>query len=87
MDREVARVHAKNKQEAIAALEHLIKTIKSSEYDGEVSEYVIVVNEGNVANKRKKREAMRNCHSLFLLIFKKGEIYEVSRVCSCKEFS
>ena len=25
MDREVARVHAKNKQEAIAALEHLIK--------------------------------------------------------------
>ena len=50
MDREVARVHAKNKQEAIAALEHLIKTIKSSEYDGEVSEYVIVVNEGKVAN-------------------------------------
>ena len=50
MDREVARVHAKNKQEAITALEYLIKTIKSSEYDGEVSEYVIVVNEGNVAN-------------------------------------
>ena len=50
MDREVARVHAKNKQEAIAALEHLIKTIKSSEYDGEVSEYVIVVNEGNTTN-------------------------------------
>ena len=50
MDREVARVHAKNKQEAIAALEHLIKTVKSYNYDGEVSEYVIVVNEGNVAN-------------------------------------
>ena len=50
MDREVARVHAKNKQEAIAALEHLIKTIKSFNYADEVSEYVIVVNEGNVAN-------------------------------------
>ena len=50
MDREIARVHAKNKQEAIAALEHLIKTIKSSEYDDEVSEYVIVVNEGNTTN-------------------------------------
>lgn len=50
MDREVARVHAKNRQEAIAALEHLLKTIKSSEYDGKVSEYVIVVNEGNIAN-------------------------------------
>lgn len=50
MEREVVRVHAKNKQEAIAALEHLIKTVKSSNYDGEVSEYVIVVNEGNVAN-------------------------------------
>ena len=50
IDHEVARVHAKNKQEAIAALEHLIKTIKSSEYDGEVSEYVIVVNEGNTTN-------------------------------------
>ena len=50
MSREVARIHAKNKQEAIAALEHLIKTVKSSEYDGEVSEYVIVVNEGNIAN-------------------------------------
>ena len=50
MDREVARVHAKNKQEAIAALDHLIKTIKSSEYDGEVSEYVIVVNEGSTTN-------------------------------------
>ena len=50
MEREVARVHAKNKQEAIAALEHLIKTVKSSNYDGEVSEYVIVVNEGNVTD-------------------------------------
>lgn len=50
MDREVARVHAKNRQEAIAALEHLLKTVKSSEHDGEVSEYVIVVNEGNIAN-------------------------------------
>ena len=50
MNREVARVHAKNRQEAIAALEHLLKTVKSSEYDGEVSEYVIVVNEGNIAN-------------------------------------
>ena len=50
MSREVARIHAKNKQEAIAALEHLLKTAKSSEYDGEVSEYVIVVNEGNIAN-------------------------------------
>lgn len=50
MSREVASVHAKNKQEAIAALEHLIKTVKSSNYDGEVSEYVIVVNEGNIAN-------------------------------------
>ena len=48
MEREVARVHAKNKQEAIAALKHLIETIKSSEYDGEVSEYVIVVNEGDI---------------------------------------
>ena len=47
MEREVARVHAKNKQEAIAALEHLIKTVKSSNYDTQVSEYVIVVNEGN----------------------------------------
>ena len=50
MSREVARIHAKNKQEAIAALEHLLKTVKSSEYDGEVSEYVIVVNEGSIAN-------------------------------------
>ena len=50
MSREIASVHAKNKQEAIAALEHLIKTVKSSNYDGEVSEYVIVVNEGNIAN-------------------------------------
>ena len=50
MDLAVAIIHAKNKQEAIAALEHLIKTINSSEYDGEVSEYVIVVNEGNVSN-------------------------------------
>ena len=50
MSREVASVHTKNKQEAIAALEHLIKTVKSSNYDGEVSEYVIVVNEGNIAN-------------------------------------
>ena len=48
MEREVARVHAKNKQEAISSLEHLIETIKSSEYDGEVSECVIVVNEGNI---------------------------------------
>ena len=50
MDREVARVHTKKIQEAIAALEYLIKTIKSSEYDGEVSEYVIVVNKGNTTN-------------------------------------
>ena len=50
MDREVARVHAKNRQEAIAALEHLLKTVKSSKYDGEVSEYVIVVNEVSIAN-------------------------------------
>ena len=33
MDREVARVHAKNKQEAIAALEHLIKTITNMKGD------------------------------------------------------
>ena len=46
MGREVARVHAKNKQEAIAALELLIKEIKSSNYDGEVSEYAIVEIEG-----------------------------------------
>ena len=50
MSREVASVHAKNKQEVIAALEHLIKTVKSSNYYGEVSEYVIVVNEGSIAN-------------------------------------
>lgn len=50
MNREVASVNAKNKQEAIAALEHLIKTIKNTNYNGEVSEYVIVVNEGNIAN-------------------------------------
>ena len=50
MSREVASVHAKNKQEAIAALEHLIETIKNTNYNGEVSEYVIVVNEGSIAN-------------------------------------
>ena len=50
MNREVASVNAKNKQEAIAALEHLIKTIKNTNYNGEVSEYVIVVNEENIAN-------------------------------------
>lgn len=48
MERTVIEVNAKNKTEAMIALEMLAKVIKNYEedYDGEVNERVVVTNEG-----------------------------------------
>ena len=46
----IANVDAQSKSEAIAALEILLETIKTTDYDGGVNECVMVENEGNTAN-------------------------------------
>ena len=48
MYRIVVSLDAINKTEAIVALEMLLNIVKSSEYESNVSESVIVTNEGTV---------------------------------------
>ena len=44
--REIATVNAKNKSEAIAALEMLLDTVRNKHYDEAINERVLVTNEG-----------------------------------------
>ena len=48
MDREIVKVDAKTKAEAIAALKLLLEMIKKRDYDGQVVERILVTNEGTI---------------------------------------
>ena len=52
MNREVIKIDAQNKEEAITGLELLLDVIKNSEHDGRVVERVLVTNEGNVIHSK-----------------------------------
>lgn len=48
MEREVVKVNAQNRQEAICALEMLLDKIKNNYVSGSIEERVLVTNEGVV---------------------------------------
>ena len=48
MAREIVKVDAKTKAEAIMGLKFLLETIQNNDYDGEVCERVLIVDEGIV---------------------------------------
>lgn len=53
MSREIVKVDANSKAEAIDGLMLLLENIKDTDYDGRVIERVVVENEGHVDNRQR----------------------------------